>query len=636
MNRPSDQSAQSQPVPQRQETSDDRLASKGSMVVWAGATLASLVFVAVLGFSSPFADEWRFVDVICGEQPMSWQWLFQTENQHCAPLFKLAYMGLGYVTHFDFRLDAMVNVVLLSGLAWVLMRLAARLRGRASLLDVVYPVTLLHWGHCVNLLWGFQLFYTLPVTLSGIGLALMVSAVEPLSLGISVGVCACFAGAAFCGGPGIFYTLPVSLWLVYGAVRRWRRGRRRDGAIVVAIIVSSVLPLVPLLLHVPDVGFVARSAPASGNLGLIALRGALQLLSGGVGKIGCELWPASAIGVLAALGTAAWWLLRAWLTRPEERLRVVGLGLFFCGVVGLALGVALSRSHLGPKACLESRYYLLACFWVLAFALTAARYAPAIRNGRWSVGLAAIVVAVGVGYALNNWGTAQQMHGRLARMERLVQEGLPVAAVASRCAVEAQQTEASLTVQLEMLRRAGLSPYRRGATVADERQACVRPLAPLPIVPALSKVVRLASGEQLTQPIPAGTDLPLYRIEFEVREDACSVRRVQPFGWTLESIGPGGQHTRCAEGICRFQNSPDYDYAILEFPPTSVPHDRPLELTLRGGSSAASGAPLRVTLYRNPSGNPPETLRGFLYFGEIASGAQAPSQSPHAGAESRR
>ena len=72
--------------------------------------------------------------------------------------------GLGQPLRFSRACFPGAVLLALAALAAVLA--AARIRGRASVLDVLIPVTLLHWGHYVNLIWGFQLCYVLPAVLT--------------------------------------------------------------------------------------------------------------------------------------------------------------------------------------------------------------------------------------------------------------------------------------------------------------------------------------------------------------------------------------------------------------------------------------------------------------------------------------
>ena len=172
--------------------------------VWAAMTASTLAYVYRHGLTSPWADEMRWVPVIAGRAPGA-KWVFKIENQHCLPLVKLVYMGLGRATGFDFRAAALLNAILLAAAAGAMILAVARTRSRASALDVLIPVVLLHWGHYLNLIWGFQLCYVLATAL-GCLLLLLVS-LNGLQLSVArAGLASvCTIAAALCGGPGVFY-----------------------------------------------------------------------------------------------------------------------------------------------------------------------------------------------------------------------------------------------------------------------------------------------------------------------------------------------------------------------------------------------------------------------------------------------
>ena len=161
----------------------------------------------------------------------------KSENGHCFALVKLAYLGLARATGFDFRLIAFSSTLLLVAAALATVAVIARRRGRASALDLLAPVLLLNWGHYVNILWGFQLGFTMPTALA-CGLLLMMTADRrQLSLAGAAAAGLLAIAAALCGGPGIFYLPAAAAWLAYAGVeqlarqscgerRHSRRGRR--------------------------------------------------------------------------------------------------------------------------------------------------------------------------------------------------------------------------------------------------------------------------------------------------------------------------------------------------------------------------------------------------------------------------
>ena len=93
--------------------------------IWAIMVLAGLWFVAAYGFTMPYGDEWVWLPVVAGQEPVSVSWLWSMHNEHRMVLPRLIYMGLGMATDFDFRAGCFFNIVALGGLSLAMM-LAAR------------------------------------------------------------------------------------------------------------------------------------------------------------------------------------------------------------------------------------------------------------------------------------------------------------------------------------------------------------------------------------------------------------------------------------------------------------------------------------------------------------------------------
>ena len=94
----------------------------------------------------------------------------------------------------------------------------------------------------------------------------------------------------------------------------------------------------------------------------------MKVLAMGLGAATKTAWPATKyviISAILALGVA---LLLVWWRRPEDRLRVFRIALFFGSLAGLALGIGWARTALGPAAVFASRYATLAApFWCATY-----------------------------------------------------------------------------------------------------------------------------------------------------------------------------------------------------------------------------------------------------------------------------
>jgi hypothetical protein len=574
--------------------------------VWAAMTASTLVFVYRHGFTSPWADELRWMPQIAGQEPLTARWFLEMENQHVLPLVKLAYMGLGRATDFDFRDIAFLNAILLVGTALAMMIAVARMRGQASVLDVLIPVALLHWGHYLNLIWGFQLCYVLPTAL-GCLLLLVVSANRTeLSVGRACLASTLTIAAALCGGPGIFYLWAMAAWIAYGGLRRWRSHRPA----AVAIMVLAVLSLLPLALWVPTLLQVKGVAASGGQGWRVMLPGTLQFLSMSPGKTGGETHPFSGLVVLILIALAAWILWRAWRREPEQRLRAAGLGLFLGGCLSMALGIGLTRGAIG---CLQGRYILLASPLVLGLYLVGVCYGPAIRRGgvRWAC--VAALVGLAILYNVKGLRLTPDIECHVRRLEESVREGLPIPAIAARYFDDMQDPPAeSFTRDLERMRAAGLGPYRRGQPVGPQRNVVVASMLPIPSPPIPADVKVLGGRDELVQPFVATHAIPLYRIDVEAYPSRRAAVRIR---WEIIELDEKGQRTTRAQGQYAFDPA-DPGYARLVFEPFTPTPSHRLELRIVPDGDTAGR--LRVPQYpvqsQSQRADSPLGIRGFLYY----------------------
>ncbi len=120
--------------------------------------VAAMYYVGRFASNLPNTDEWDFAGVVVGVPSLSW--FLEHHNEHRYPLARLLWWLSVHVSG-DFRTPMFLFVALMGGAAALLTDAARRLRGRASLGDLIIPVALLHWGHAFNLLMGYQVAFGL-------------------------------------------------------------------------------------------------------------------------------------------------------------------------------------------------------------------------------------------------------------------------------------------------------------------------------------------------------------------------------------------------------------------------------------------------------------------------------------------
>lgn len=331
----------------------------GCVCVW-GLWLALIVADGwlIMRYASalPWLDEWYHYDLLTRDQPPTWADLWALHNEHRIVLPRLIALAVLPTAGYDPRAMMAVSLALLGLAAACLQRAAARLRGRASLVDLLIPASLLHPGHAENLLWGFQVQFTLSTLLVACTLAAL--AHRPtceLPRGTVLTAAICVPLLTLCGANGLAFALPLGLWLIVTALRgqvarpRWPL---RALALAAGLTTLTVVVLYFWGYTKPDHHPTTRDPLHIGY----AL---LNFLSMSVGLIGAWAWPPLP-GVFAC-GLMVWGVVG--LLRRGAWADPVALGLiaWIGGLALLAAGTAYGRAGFAGAVGIACRYVTLTC-----------------------------------------------------------------------------------------------------------------------------------------------------------------------------------------------------------------------------------------------------------------------------------
>jgi hypothetical protein len=315
--------------------------------------LAALVLVGKYGRSVPYWDEWNVVPILAGDQPLDAGWLWSAHNgAHRFTVPRLLLLASLQLSGYDFRAGMYVNVVLLGALAFGCLWTARGLRGGTAYADAFFPFVLLHWGHCENILWAWQVAYVAPVVLAGTLLLVVVGAGPQWGPGRAAVAGVCLVLLPMCGLAGLVYVPPLALWFGYVGIRQWRSsapGARRTSLLVWGFTVAALL--------VSGVSLVGLQPAPYGELSFPGVwQTSMEYLSVSLSPKAVALTPYVGLGVLLLwLSGAAALLVAAGRTPAPDRARALGLLVFLAAGVGLALSVGLGRAGHGGA----SRYCLL-------------------------------------------------------------------------------------------------------------------------------------------------------------------------------------------------------------------------------------------------------------------------------------
>ena len=374
---------------------------------WAVFTLVALSFVGVFGSNAPYADEWEFVPALLGKEPPL-PWLWQQHNEHRMPLPRAIVLAYFKLMH-DFRAGMVLQVLMMSGLALWLVRLADTLRGAPHWADAFFPVSLLHVGHWENFLMGYQVCFALVCVLAtAVGVvALRTTRENAARSGVVAGVLAWLL--CLSNGSGIVVALPVCAWVAYLAVisRRY------------ALIALAVAPLFYLAAyfsgyHKPE----HHAEPGTGGIeGIVRVTGQTLAMAFGIGL--SAVWPI----VWCSMVTVGIWTLR--ILRGADRPAAVGLVAVGGGGTGVAVAGGVGRGGMGEHMGIWSRYSFL------SWPLLGLMYLAWIRWGtvwgrRWvPMALCAASALAFAGNMITGMAVGMQVESTLSRVQLESSGGVP-------------------------------------------------------------------------------------------------------------------------------------------------------------------------------------------------------------------
>jgi hypothetical protein len=434
--------------------------------VWALMLAAGLWFVAVYGYTIPFGDEWTWLPVMSGQQPVDASWLWSLHNEHRMVLPRLIYMGLGHATDFNFQASSYLNVLLLGGLALAMMLCARSIRGRTSVYDMLFPLLFLHWAQCENMNWGFQLNFVTSTVLAGVILMAIVRCGPQLSLGTALLVTVCLAGLGISGLYGLVYLPPMACWLAFAGVCRWRDGighARRDALLLMAMAGGLML-----LVGVYFIGFHLKACNSPGLWATV--RTTVQFLCGGIGSAAKEIWPVSGVAVIVALVLVFCQLYRVFRDQPAERVRAAGLFCFVGGIGILALAVGMGRAYAGPRAGFMERYMTLGAPLLCLIFLQVILYSPPNLKIHFQRTLALLMLGLLTINTCKGLTFSNNCYRLMDRLEADMRAGMSPADLAARHGKELGFAPRTVFAQrLALLQEARLGPYRDVAADAGTR-----------------------------------------------------------------------------------------------------------------------------------------------------------------------
>jgi hypothetical protein len=441
--------------------------------------LAALIFIAAYGnHVVPHSDELYLLggkydlnvkqyadDPTTPTPSLTLRWVWEQHAEHRIPLAKFLWLAVLKLTNYDFFVGNILVVLAFGAIAAGMILTARAVRGWTRCADAFLPLSILNFSQAMDYLWWFNVHHVLPPLLASAVLIIIVSKGTRLKFRHVLAIALCLFLLSL-SGPGAFpFVLAFAVWIGYWAIHshrsaaefqtRWHRP-----------LVLGLTALAVLLMGLSTIGFDrAQGMWMSGHSSGVwpYVKAALQLtsLSLGTASLHGSLWRYSGPAV-TALGLGAIGLLASvWLSRPEERLRVLGVFLFLGATGVLIAGMAWARGGMGEGYIFVGHYVPrivpAVCCIYLAFAV----YGGRVTGGLIPMCLLTIAcvflwpnVTMGL-----NWGTSGFSYRH--DLERDLRAGLPPLVLADRYARHLDHGNAeNMAAVLRKLRRDKIGEFR--------------------------------------------------------------------------------------------------------------------------------------------------------------------------------
>jgi hypothetical protein len=441
-------------------------------LLYVGLAAALIGYVQTYSTDVPYLDDWDIVPALTGQQPITPAWLLSEHNEHRVPIPRLLLLGLCKLTDCDFRAGVYFNAAALIFLSFLLLKAAARVRGRTSLVDALIPIVLLSWGNCDSLLWGWQIGFVTSTLLAGIILATIVTVPDGVPGGYSaVLVVACVAALPLTGANGLAFTPALILWLLAAASKASKSasgGKRTLYTLRFGAGLAGAFTVLYLA------GYRRAHVPAAAESQAV-LRTALEFLSLSFGPL----------GVIGSVPLRAYWYVFGWtvlglfivsavlacrkaFVTPRERVRASGLCFMLAGALALAISIGLGRAGFAAdQAGLMRRYVTLTIPGTMTVFFSFLLYAPTWMYRLATGFLLAVMLLLFRSNTIEGLNYGRSVADRLGPFLADLDAGLPPMILADRYTrysprpIRPREEEEKLENDLVMLQRAGLGRFRK-------------------------------------------------------------------------------------------------------------------------------------------------------------------------------
>jgi len=302
----------------------------------------------------PLAEDWYTVPLVTGQRLDFTAWLWEQNNEHRMPVARLLLVGVLKAANGDYRAGGLLNLAILGVGAAGLIVFARHLRGGVTdVADAFFPLTLLNFGHSVDVLFPFQITFVLSlafIVIAGCVLYLPRSAASPVAAASAGGALLLLPLSGFIG---LVFLPSLAAFIGYVGATSVRTGDPRRRAAGWWLLIGSAGALVLGALYF--VGYVHPTWNPP-NPGLVASsKVILKMLALGFGASAFFWFTPAVLAAVCFLAASAWQGVQRAM-RPDRREFTAGPLVFFGTAILFAAGVGWGRAGYVPDIGIPLRY----------------------------------------------------------------------------------------------------------------------------------------------------------------------------------------------------------------------------------------------------------------------------------------
>lgn len=436
---------------------------------WAGMLVLMLWLYVPASSPLPLAEDWYTIPLVTGQPVDLASWLWEQNNEHRMPVARLLLVGVLKLSGGDYRAGGLLNMALLAGGAAALILFAGRLRGRTDVADAFFPLSLLNFGHSVDVLFPFQITFVLSlafILIVGCTLFLPGSVARPrraavAGIGLLLLPLSGFIGLAFV--PAMAVYAGYAGWCCRSGAHGWPERPAIGGWLMTAAAGAVVIG---------GLYFIGYEHPwwNPPNPGIVpSLKVVLKILGLGFGAASYSWWAPAVIGAVLFLGAASTVALRRVLAGTRFDGRALGPALFLANGIAFAAAVGWGRAGYAPEIGIPLRYVSISIPAFIAgyfiWTTSRTRTALAIQRALALVLLALLPLNTVAGHRLfAGWYT-----DGMSAVRADLAAGMPIEDLAERHQpfLVHWWTPEELARHMRMLEAAGIAGFARARGLVD-------------------------------------------------------------------------------------------------------------------------------------------------------------------------